>query len=234
LKVVILSGGLGTRLRPYTLFVPKPMLPLADKPLLQYIIEWLNENGLKDIVISVSYLRKSIEDYFLDGRDLNVKIDYVRLTNPLGTAGQLKEVDSHLDSRFICLYGDSFYNFNLNDAISFHTKKKSLATIVLKKYKTSLKYGFLETDSSGAIKSWREKPEFEGLINIGCYIMEPEFLNYIPKNKMYGMDLAFQNAIDAKEKVFGYVTDGEFIDIGDKESYDEANKFFTGKLGKIL
>ena len=91
MKVVILSGGLGTRLRPYTLFVPKPMLPLAEKPLLQYIIEWLNENGLKDIVISVSYLRKSIEDYFLDGGDLNVKIDYVRLTNPLGTAGQLKE-----------------------------------------------------------------------------------------------------------------------------------------------
>ncbi len=136
MKVVILSGGLGTRLRPYTLFVPKPMLPLAEKPLLQYIIEWLNENGLKDIVISVGYLRKSIEDYFLDGGDLNVKIDYVRLTNPLGTAGQLKEVEPHLDSRFICLYGDSFYNFNLNDAISFHTKKNSLATIVLKNYKT--------------------------------------------------------------------------------------------------
>ena len=234
MKVVILSGGLGTRLRPYTLFVPKPMLPLAEKPLLQYIIEWLNENGLKDIVISVSYLRKSIEDYFLDGGDLNVKIDYVRLTNPLGTAGQLKEVESHLDSRFICLYGDSFYNFNLNDAISFHIKKKSLATIVLKKYKTSLKYGFLETESSGAIKSWREKPEFEGLINIGCFIMEPKFLNYIPKNKMFGMDISFQKAIDAKENIFGYVTDGEFIDIGDMESYDKANKIFTGRLGKIL
>ena len=234
MKAVVLSGGLGTRLRPYTLFVPKPMLPLAEKPLLQYIIEWLHKNGVKDMVMSVGYLRKSIEDYFLDGKDFDVNIDYVRLNNPLGTAGQLKEVEPHLDSRFICLYGDSFYNFDLNDAISFHTKKNSLATIVLKKYKTSLKYGFLETDSSGAIKSWREKPEFEGLINIGCYIMEPEFLNYIPKNKMYGMDLAFQNAIDEKEKVFGYVTDGEFIDIGDKESYDEANKFFTGKLGKIL
>ena len=234
MKAVVLSGGLGTRLRPYTLFVPKPMLPLAEKPLLQYIIEWLHKNGVKDMVMSVGYLRKSIEDYFLDGKDFDVNIDYVRLNNPLGTAGQLKEVEPHLDSRFICLYGDSFYNFDLKDAISFHTKKSSLATIVLKKYKTSLKYGFLETDSSGAIKSWREKPEFEGLINIGCFIMEPAFLNYIPKNKMYGMDVAFQKAVDAKENIFGYVTDGEFIDIGDMESYDEANKFFTGKLGKIL
>jgi len=234
LKAVVLSGGLGTRLRPYTLFVPKPMLPLAEKPLLQYIIEWLHKNGVKDMVMSVGYLRKSIEDYFLDGKDFDVNIDYVRLNNPLGTAGQLKEVEPHLDSRFICLYGDSFYNFDLKDAISFHTKKSSLATIVLKKYKTSLKYGFLETDSSGAIKSWREKPEFEGLINIGCFIMEPAFLNYIPKNKMYGMDVAFQKAVDAKENIFGYVTDGEFIDIGDMESYDEANKIFTGRLGKIL
>ena len=234
MKAVVLSGGLGTRLRPYTLFVPKPMLPLAEKPLLQYIIEWLHKNGVKDMVMSVGYLRKSIEDYFLDGKDFDVNIDYVRLNNPLGTAGQLKEVEPHLDSRFICLYGDSFYNFDLKDAISFHTKKSSLATIVLKKYKTSLKYGFLETDSSGAIKSWREKPEFEGLINIGCFIMEPAFLNYIPKNKMYGMDVAFQKAVDAKENIFGYVTDGEFIDIGDMESYDEANKIFTGRLGKIL
>ena len=234
LKAVILSGGLGTRLRPYTLFVPKPMLPLAEKPLLQYIIEWLRKNDLKDIVMSVGYLRQSIEDYFLDGKDFDVRINYVRLNNPRGTAGQLKEVESHLNSRFICLYGDSFYNFDLNDAISFHAKKNSLATVVLKKYKTSLKYGFLETDSSGAIKSWREKPEFEGLINIGCFIMEPEFLNYIPTNKMFGMDTAFQKAIAAKENIFGYITDGEFIDIGDMESYDEANKIFTGKLGKIL
>ncbi|MFQ6134324.1 MAG: NDP-sugar synthase [Nitrososphaerales archaeon] len=234
LKTVILAGGLGTRLRPYTLFVPKPMLPLAEKPVLQYTIEWLCKNGLKDIVISVGYLRKSIEDYFQDGKEFDVNITYVRLSNPLGTAGQLKEVESHLDSRFVCIYGDSVYNFDLTDVISFHKKKRALATMVLKNYKTSLKYGFIETDSLGAVKSWREKPEFKGLINTGCYVMEPEFLRYVPEKKMYGMDLAFKKALDAKERIYGYVTEGEFIDIGDMETYEETNRLFTSRLGKIL
>ncbi len=234
LKAVILAGGLGTRLRPYTLFVPKPMLPLAEKPVLQYNIEWLRDNGLRDIVVSVGYLSKSIEDYFQNGEEFDVNMTYVRLHNPLGTAGQLKEVESYLDSRFVCTYGDSVYNFDLTDVVSYHRKNKALATMVLKKYKTSLKYGFIDTDSSGAVKNWREKPEFEGLINIGCYVMEPEFLNYIPAKKMYGMDIAFKKALDAEEKIFGYVTDGEFIDIGDMATYEEANSLFTSRLGKIL
>ncbi len=234
MKAVILAGGLGTRLRPYTLFVPKPMLPLAEKPVLQYNIEWLRKNGLKDILFSVGYLRNSIEDYFQDGKEFGINITYVKLSNPLGTAGQLKEVESHIKSRFVCIYGDSVYNFDLSDVISFHDKTRALATMVLKRYKTSLKYGFIETDSSGAVKSWNEKPEFKGLINIGCYIMEPKFLKYIPKNLMYGMDLAFKNALNSNERVFGYATEGEFIDIGDMETYEEANRLFTSRLGKIL
>ncbi len=234
LKAVILAGGLGTRLRPYTLFVPKPMLPLAEKPLLQYTIEWLRDNGAKDIVVSVSYLRKSIEDYFEDGHEYGVSITYCRLAHPLGTAGQLKTTEKHLNSRFVCIYGDSVYNFNLRDAISYHEKKKSLATIILKKYKTSMKYGFIDVDKNGAVEGWREKPEMEGLINIGCYIMEPGFLRYIPEKQMYGMDMAFRKAIEAGERIYGYETTGEFIDIGDMESYEESNRLFTGRLGKVL
>ena len=234
LKAVILAGGLGTRLRPYTLFVPKPMLPLAEKPLLQYTIEWLRDHGVKEIVISVSYLRKSIEDYFDDGREYDVKITYCRLAHPLGTAGQLKTTQKHLDSRFVCIYGDSVYNFDLSDTVSFHQKNRALATIVLKRYKTSMKYGFIDTGPNGEVKGWREKPEMEGLINIGCYVMEPEFLNYIPEKQMYGMDMAFKKAVEAGERVYGYETTGEFIDIGDMESYEESNRLFTSRLGKVL
>ncbi len=234
MKTVILAGGLGTRLRPYTLFLPKPMLPLADKPVLQYTIEWLRSHGLKDIMVSVSYLRRSIEDYFQGGEEFGVRMTYVRAGNPLGTAGQLKEVESYINSRFVCIYGDSVYNFDLTNALAFHRRKRALATMILKQYKTSLRYGFIDIDSSGAVKSWREKPEFAGLINIGCYIMEPKFLQYIPVKKMYGMDIAFANALKAKERVYGYVTEGEFIDIGDMESYEEANRLFTSRLGKIL
>jgi len=233
-KAVILAGGLGTRLRPYTLFVPKPMLPLAEKPVLQYTIEWLRSNGLEDLVLSVGYLRKVIEDYFQGGEEFGVKIKYVRLREPLGTAGQLREAAEYLDSTFICIYGDSVYNFALKDAIAYHREKGALATMILKRYKTALRYGFIDIDSDGSVKRWREKPEFEGLINIGCYVMEPGFLKYIPKGVMYGMDMAFKNAVEAGESIYGYVTEGEFVDIGDMESYEEANRLFTSRLGKIL
>jgi mannose-1-phosphate guanylyltransferase len=234
LKAVILAGGLGTRLRPYTLFVPKPMLPLAEKPLLQYTIEWLRDNGVKDIVISVSYLRKTIEDYFEDGQEFGVNITYYRLAHPIGTAGQLKTTEKHLNSRFVCIYGDSVYNFDLKDAVSFHEKNKALATVILKKYKTSMKYGFIDIGKDGTLEGWREKPEMEGLINIGCYIMEPRFLSYIPAKQMYGMDMAFRKAVEAGERIYGYETTGEFIDIGDMASYEESNSLFTGRLGKVL
>jgi len=210
------------------------MLPLAEKPVLQYTIEWLRRSGLEDLVISVGYLRRVIEDYFQGGEEFGVRIVYVRLKEPLGTAGQLKEAEEHLNSPFLCIYGDSVYDFDLKDVIAYHRERRALATMVLKRYKTALKYGFIDTCADGAVKSWREKPEFEGLINIGCYVMEPEFLNYIPKGKMYGMDTAFRRAVEAGERVYGYVTEGEFIDIGDVESYEEANRLFTSRLGKIL
>ncbi|MBM3897255.1 MAG: nucleotidyltransferase family protein [Thaumarchaeota archaeon] len=231
---VILAGGLGTRLRPYTLFLPKPMLPLADKPLLQHLIEWLKGNDVREVTICVSYLRKAIEEYFGNGKEFGVSINYARSSKPLGTAGQLKSGEPQLKERFVCLYGDSILNFNLKDAIKSHEKKKALVTMVLMEYKTNLKYGFIDLDTEGRVKVWREKPEVKGMINVGCYVMEKRFLRYIPKGKMYGMDIAFRTAIDAGEKIYGYPAKGTFIDIGDKKSYAAAYEKFLNEMGKIL
>lgn len=234
LKAVILAGGLGTRLRPYTYFLPKPMLPLGHKPVLEHIVDWLRENGVKEIVISVEYLRRFIEEHFQDGRELGVHITYARARRPLGTAGQLKVAEKYLDKTFICIYGDTILNFNLNDALKFHRERSALATIILKRYRTVLKYGFIELDKDGLVKRWREKPEVEGLINTGCYIMEPRFLQYIPEGRMYGMDMAFKDALKAGEPVYGYRARGLFIDIGDKKSYIQAYEKYLSRLGKIL
>ena len=231
---VILAGGLGTRLRPYTLFLPKPMLPLADKPLLQYLIEWLKRNDVTEFTICVGYLRKSIEEYFENGKELGVSINYARTNKPLGTAGQLKSAEFQLKGSFVCIYGDSILDFKLKDAIKFHEKKKALATMILMEYKTNLRYGLIELNGEGRVKAWREKPEVKGMINVGCYIMEKRFLKYIPKEKMYGMDIAFRNAIDAGEKIYGYPAKGTFIDIGDKRSYASAYEKYLSELGKIL
>ena len=107
MKAIILAGGLGTRLHPYTNSLPKPMLPLGEKPILEYLIEWVKKNGVKEIVLCVSYLRKKIEDYFQDGKRFGVKIEYAVSNKPLATAGQLKTAEKFIDDTFVCLYGDS-------------------------------------------------------------------------------------------------------------------------------
>jgi mannose-1-phosphate guanylyltransferase len=276
MKAVILAGGLGTRLQPYTFFIPKPMLPLGNKPLLEHIIDWLTHNdnidsisappidenyvkgyikkssdlkmtgrkpkeAIDHIILCVSYLHRTIEDYFEDGTRFGVKIEYVRSERPLATAGQLKTAERMLDDTFVCLYGDSIYGFNLDKMINEHKRSKAFVSMALLSYKTNLKYGFIDLDSSGQtsqqynnkVVNWREKPEVSGLINIGCYVMEPKFLRLIPKSSSFGMDSAVRKALEQNQDVRGFKIDSGFIDIGDKKSYLQAYKKYLKKLGKI-
>ncbi|GIU71939.1 MAG: hypothetical protein KatS3mg003_1418 [Candidatus Nitrosocaldaceae archaeon] len=232
MKAVILAGGLGTRMQPYTFFMPKPMLPIADKPLLEHIIYWLKNNGINDIVICISYLGKTIEEYFSNGKELGVNIEYARSERPLGTAGQLKSAEILINGRFICLYGDGIYEFNLRDIIDTHLNKNAFVTMTLMKYSKKLEYGFIEVDRDGRVKAWNEKPEYHGLINIGCYVMEPEIFDYIP-NSSSGMDDLFIRLLNENKPIYSYIIESGFTDIGNKRAYKEAYKRYLEKLGKI-
>ena len=233
MKAVILAGGLGTRLQPYTTFIPKPMLPLGDKPLLEHLISWLRKNGVKSIVLCVSYLRKSIEDYFEDGNRFGVTIEYAIANKPLATAGQLKTAEQFIDDTFVCIYGDSIFDFNLKNMISQHKKKRSYITMSLFEYKTKLNYGVIETSKIGKVTGWNEKPEIKANINIGCYVMEPQVFSLIPKNKPYGMDDVIKKAISNRKNVGSFLTKKGFLDIGDKSSYKKAYQQYLEKLGNI-
>jgi mannose-1-phosphate guanylyltransferase len=234
MKAVILAGGLGTRLQPYTFFIPKPMLPLGNKPLLEYIIEWVkNAGGIDNIVVCVSYLHRTIEDYFEDGARFGVGIEYARSERPVATAGQLKTAEKLLDEPFVCVYGDSVYKFNLRKMIREHMESKAFVSMALLAYSTKLKYGFIDMNGQDKVTAWREKPEISGLINIGCYVMEPEFLKLIPKSGSFGMDHAVRRALEQKKTVKGFRIDTGFIDIGDKKSYLDAYKQYASKLGRI-
>jgi mannose-1-phosphate guanylyltransferase len=233
MKAVILAGGLGTRLQPYTTFLPKPMLPLGEKPILEHLIEWSKKNGVKSFVLCVSYLRKSIEDYFEDGKQFGVNIEYAVSNKPLATAGQLKTAEKFIDDTFVCMYGDSIYGFNLRNMIKQHKQKKSFVTMSLKEYTTKLAYGVIETTKNNKVTAWNEKPEIKANINMGCYVMEPKIMNLIPKNKPYGMDSVIKNAMSKKKLVSSFISKNGFIDIGNKESYEKANNEFILKLGKI-
>jgi mannose-1-phosphate guanylyltransferase len=235
MKAVILAGGLGTRLQPYTFFIPKPMLPLGNKPLLEYIIEWLkNSGGIDKVVVCVSYLHRTIEDYFEDGGRFGVEIEYARSERPLATAGQLKTAEKLIeDGPFVCVYGDSVYEFNLRKMLAQHKESKAFVSMALMQYSTKLKYGFIDINGQEKVTAWREKPEISGLINIGCYVMEPEFLKIIPKSGSFGMDDAVRRALVQKRNVKAFKIDAGFIDIGDKKSYLDANRQFASRLGKI-
>ncbi len=233
MKAVILAGGLGTRLQPYTTFVPKPMLPLGEKPLLEHLIEWLRKNGIKTTVLCVSYLRKTIEDYFEDGERFGMNIEYAIAGKPLATAGQLKTAEEFIDDSFVCVYGDSIFDFNLKNMINQHKKKKSFITMSLYEYSTKLNYGVIDTTKNGKVVGWNEKPEIKANINIGCYVMEPQVFGLIPSNKPYGMDDVIKKAISKKKLVNSFLTKKGFMDIGDKTSYKKAYQQFLEKLGNI-
>lgn len=235
MQAVILAGGLGTRLQPYTFFIPKPMLPLGNKPLLEYLIDWIKQlNNIDEVIICVSYLHRTIEDYFEDGGRFGIKISYAHSERPLATAGQLKTAAKMLKDRFLCMYGDSIYDFDLEKMVQEHEASNAFLSMALMKYKTRLKYGFIDADEQAkVVTSWREKPEVEGLINIGCYIMEREFLDMIPESSTIGMDKIVKDVISQKKMVKAFTIESGFLDIGDKRSYLDAYKKYVKRLGSI-
>jgi mannose-1-phosphate guanylyltransferase len=221
-------------LRPYTLLLPKPMLPVGAKPILEHILEWLKSKGVNEVVVSTGYLGKMIQDYFGNGSEWGVDISYATSRHPLGTAGQLKAAEGRIRGRFVCVYGDALLDFDLQRAIDFHQSRKAAATMVLMRHSVEMKYGFMKTDKEGRLTEWREKPKVSGYINVGCYVMEKSFLRYIPPGKLYGMKETFEEAKADGARLYAVKVEGEFVDIGDRKSYRDANDVYVKRIGKVL
>jgi len=234
-KAVILAGGLGTRLNPYTLIVPKPMLTLGNRPILEYIIEWLEESKeIDEIILSVSYLYKLIENYFENGSRFGIDIKYIRTKQPMGTAGQLKAAEKSINNEtFVCLNSDHIYKFKLNKMITEHFNFNAFVSMTLLPYKIALEKRFgnireiSKRKGSNSYKIVGLEKEIRGLINIGCYIFEPGILQIIPSSTVFPMDIILKEIIDEQKKLKrGYIIKQELIDIGDKRSYlDTFMKF---------
>ena len=232
MQSVILAGGLGTRLRPYTIFTPKPMLPLGEKPLLEHLLDWNKKHGIRSAVICTSYLRRSIEDYFGDGSNFGMSISYASSPRPLATAGQLRTAKDAISGDFACMYGDSLFGFDLGAMLRQHKKRAPLMTMNLHDYSTQLPYGVIRT-SGKRVDGWDEKPKIRARINTGCYAMSPRVFRYVPAGRPYGMDDVVRRAIKAGERVDAFVTRGSFTDIGDRDSYMRAHREYSERLGRI-
>lgn len=228
MKAIIMAGGEGSRLRPLTCDLPKPMVPVMNKPIMEHIINLLKSHGITEIGVTLMYLPQKIKDYFGNGSNFGVNLHYFTEETPLGTAGSVKNAEEFLDDSFVVISGDSLTDINLTSAIKYHKEKKSKATLVLTKVDVPLEYGVVITDKDGAITGFLEKPSwgevFSDTVNTGTYILEPEVLKYFEKSKKYdfSQDL-FPLMLSNKEPMYGYVSSDYWCDIGDLEAYLQAH-----------
>lgn len=238
MKAIIMAGGEGSRLRPLTCTRPKPMVPVANKPIMEHIVELLKEHGFNEIGVTLQYLPQEIQDYFGDGAEFGVNMQYFLEETPLGTAGSVKNATNFLDETFLVISGDALTDIDLTKAISFHKEKKSLATIVLTKVNGPLEYGVVITDSDGRVKRFLEKPSwgevFSDTVNTGIYILEPEVLDYIPFGQMFDFSKdVFPALLEDYKALYGYVAGGYWCDIGNLQQYLDAHKDVLERRVKV-
>jgi mannose-1-phosphate guanylyltransferase/phosphomannomutase len=229
MKAVLMAGGSGTRLRPLTCDMPKPMVPIVNRPIVGHILSLLKRHGFDDVILTLFYLPQVIQDYVRDGAEFGVSVQYaIEQDQPLGTSGAVKACQRHLDETFLIISGDSLTDFDLTAAIKYHKEKKSLATLVLTSVPNPLEFGVVITDGDGRITRFLEKPTssevFSDTVNTGIYILEPEVLDFLPEGKEsdFSKDL-FPLLLNKNLPMYGYVADGYWCDVGNLETYRQAH-----------
>jgi mannose-1-phosphate guanylyltransferase/phosphomannomutase len=229
MKAVIMAGGFGTRLRPLTMNIPKPMVPIVNIPIMHRIITLLKKNGITDIVALVYYQPDVIMNYFKDGKDFGVNITYVRAEADFGTAGSVKNAENFIgEDEFLVISGDVLTDIDLSKAIEYHHDKKSKATIVITRVKNPLPYGIVIVRDSGEIIRFLEKPSwgevFSDTINTGIYVLDPSVLEFIPYKQEFDFSKnLFPLLLEKKFPFYGYIAESYWRDIGTLNDYLEAH-----------
>ncbi|HCI58089.1 MAG: NTP transferase domain-containing protein [Bacteroidetes bacterium] len=218
---VLLAGGKGTRLAPFTISLPKPLMPVGNRPILEILIKQLKDAGVTKVVICVGYLESLIRSYFGDGSKFGVEIIYSSETEPLGTAGPMKLIESYLTDSFFFMNGDLFTDINLEEMFRFHKDNKAVATIGLTRRTVDIDFGVIKIDQTNEFTEWKEKPTLEYLVSMGIYVFEPAVLKYLPDGYFNVPDLIIK-LHEAKESVKGYQYKGNWLDIGRLEDYQRA------------
>ncbi|MBM3464902.1 MAG: hypothetical protein FJX76_22620, partial [Armatimonadetes bacterium] len=229
MKAVVMAGGEGSRLRPLTMNRPKPLVPVCNKPVMEYIIELLKRHGVDTVVVTLHYLANEVISYFGDGSDLGVQMIYSVEDEPLGTAGSVKNVEQYLTDTFIIISGDALTDFDLGRALKFHREKQSMATMVLTRVSNPLEYGVVVTDEDARITRFLEKPSWSEVIsdtiNTGIYVLEPDVFDFMEPNQAYDFskDL-FPRLLAENQSIHGYVAGGYWCDIGNLQQYRQAHQ----------
>jgi mannose-1-phosphate guanylyltransferase/phosphomannomutase len=235
-KAVILAGGEGTRLRPLTSNQPKPMMPVANRPMMEHIVRLLADHGFDDIVVTVAFLANHIRTYFGDGSDFGVRMRYATEDSPLGTAGSVRNAAEELDETFLVISGDVLTDIDLSAFVKAHRSTGAAGSIALKRVDDPVEFGIVITHDDGSIERFLEKPTwgqvFSDTINTGIYVLEPEVFDFIPKDEVVDFSGDVFPAILKRGKpLFGYVAEGYWEDVGTLEAYLRAHQdILDGKV----
>ncbi len=221
-KVILMVGGLGTRLRPLTENTPKPMLKVGNKPILQTIVEKFAEYGYINIVMCVNYKSHIIQDYFGDGREFGVTIEYILEEQRMGTAGALSLLKEKPAEPFFVMNGDLLTNVNFENLHNFHIENNAIGTMCVREYDFQVPYGVVNMNGS-KILSIEEKPTHSFFVSAGIYMLSPDVLKYIPKNEFYDMPTLFEKFISENKNTISFPLREYWLDIGRMEEYKKAN-----------
>lgn len=222
MKAVILAGGKGTRLRPYTTAFPKPLVPIIDKPILEIVIKRLIKYGITDITIAVGHLAELIKAYFTNGKKYDTNIKYSHEKKPLGTIGALSLVEDELTETFLVMNGDVLSDIDYHKLIENHKKSGSIATIAITKRSVDIDFGVADWDEKRGIYDYHEKPTIHHYVSMGIYIFEPEIFKYFEPDQHFDMPDLVLAIIKSGGRVNGYFYDGYWLDIGRPEDYEKA------------
>lgn len=225
MKAVILAGGVGTRMRPLTYLMPKPLLPIGGKPLIERTIEYLKAYGFREFVICVAYLKGYIIDYLNRNKNnMDVEVEFAESDIPLGTAGQLKTAERFISGTFLAMNGDIVTSMNIKRLLEFHNNKGGIGTIALKTFELKLPYGLVDVGDDSRIVGFREKPSISFMVNAGVYVLEKEIFHYIPEGKISSLETdVFPKLISDGKVLNSYYEEAYWADIGTVSDFERAD-----------
>ena len=233
MQAVVLAGGKGTRLAPYTNILPKPLMPIGNMPILEVMIRQMKHAGFEEVILTVGHLAELLQAFFNNGNRYGLKIRYSFEDKPLGTAGPLALVGGLTDTSLVC-NGDVLTNLDLKDLLRFHDEKKGIATIAMHHRLVNVNLGVIQSNDNNEITDYLEKPSLEYMVSMGIYIFEPAVLNYIQPNTYLDFPDLVHKLLSAGVKVFGFPFDGYWQDLGNPDDYQQAQQDFESMQSQIL
>ena len=233
MQAVILAGGKGRRLRPYTTVLPKPLMPIGDYPILEVILRQLERSGFNEVIISTGYLHEIICAYLKSATDINLKIRYSHETTPLGTIAPLHLIDG-LEDTFLVMNGDILTDLDYSKFIDYHKKMGGIATVATYQRDVNIDFGVLKHDDNSKINEFIEKPTYHFDVSMGIYAFQKEILEHVPKDEPFGFDNLMYSLIADKADVYSYPYDGYWLDIGRPDDYERSIEEFDKNREKFL